>query len=99
MQISFALYVCEQLYTHPCRLRHMLFLPPNCANNSSLCCRSVSDILCTFKANDACSQWAVLQHAVKAHQLQVLLSTGDFIAMPLGPAEPSQVCLFCLSCL
>lgn len=55
-------------------------------------CRSLSEVYLTLSSSDS-SQWDVLQMVQDAPQLEALLVTGDFIALPLGmrPHNTSQV--------
>ena len=56
-------------------------------------CRVVADIFSSFKASEQGSQWGLLQLVRQADQLQALLATGDFIALPAGKAKHAcQVC-------
>lgn len=57
-------------------------------------CRDLSEVYLTLSSSGS-SQWDLLQMVCEDSQLEVLLTSGDFIALPLGsrPYQTSQVSL------
>ena len=55
-------------------------------------CRDLSELYLTLSSSGS-SQWDLLQMVCEGSQLEALLTSGDFIALPLGsrPNQTSQV--------
>ena len=55
-------------------------------------CRDLSEVYLTLSSSGS-SQWDLLQMVCEGSQLETLLTSGDFIALPLGsrPYQTSQV--------
>lgn len=62
-------------------------------------CRDLSEVYLTLSSSGS-SQWDLLQMVCEGSQLEALLISGDFIALPLGsrPSQTNQVspCCTCL---
>lgn len=71
----------------------VVFLIELQASNHCHCiCRDPSEVYLTLSSSGS-SQWDLLQMVCESSQLETLLTSGDFIALPLGlrPNQTSQV--------
>ena len=62
------------------------------SNHCHCMCRDLSEVYLTLSSSGS-SQWDLLQTVCEGSQLEALLTSGDFIALPLGlrPSQTSQV--------